>query len=201
MTCLKPQNLNTNKNCNREQKCRVRVDESHPPLVTLMCLAQLHLALRNRGGCSKLQVSNWTPGFTEWHMRNLACIKRESSGLLSKPSPQAPFAKNFSMWEMTPALGMKSQVASQQEAWRGVCICLLKEDRLPLLPTEQQLFRVLQVEGRGSLELTTLLKSDLLPKTCGRLLLGSAEFLEDAAFCPPVIIKASSLAKNWLTVI
>lgn len=49
----------------------------------------------------------------------------------------------------------------------------------------------LQVEGGGgSLELTMLLKSDLLPKTCGCLLLGSAKFLEDAAFCPPVIIKA-----------
>lgn len=29
-------------------------------------------------------------------------------------------------------------------------MCLLKEDRLPLLPAEQQLFRDLQVEGRVS---------------------------------------------------
>jgi hypothetical protein len=56
---------------------------------------------------------------------------------------------------------------------------------------EQQLFRGLQVEGARLLELTMLLKSNLLPKACGHLLLRSAKFLEDAAFCPPVIIKAS----------
>ena len=82
----------------------------------------------------------------------------------------------------------------------GISICLLKEDRLPLLPTEQQLLRGLQVEGWGSLELTVLLKSDLLPKTCGCLLLGFSKFLEDAAFCPPGIMKACR-PKNWLTII
>lgn len=72
---------------------------------------------------------------------------------------------------------------------RGGSICLLKED--PLLPTEQQLVRALQVEGgEGSLELTMLLKSDLLPKACGCLLLELARFQEYAALHPPVLITA-----------
>lgn len=94
------------------------------------------------------------------------------------------------MREMTPSSGDKIPGGISAGGREGVCICLLKEDRLPLLPTERQLFRDLQVEGRGSLKLTKLLKSDLLPKACGCLLLGSTKFLEDAALCPPVIIKA-----------
>lgn len=90
---------------------------------------------------------------------------------------------------MTPSSGTEIPGGVSAGGGRRVCICLLMEDRLPLLPTAQQLFRDLQVEGRGSLKLTMLLKSDLLPKACGCLLLGSAKFLEDAAFCLPVIIK------------
>lgn len=91
---------------------------------------------------------------------------------------------------MTPSSGDEVPGGISAGSRDRVYTCLLKEDRLPLLPTEQQLFKDPQVEGRGSLELTMLLKSDLLPKACGCPLLRSAKFLEDAAFCSPVIMKA-----------
>lgn len=138
-------------------------------------------------------------------MFNLVYIKRESSGPLSKlsfPHPlfflisgcgRWPPTHTHLLWGWDPRWDLS-------RGGGGMSICLLKEDGLPLLPTEQQLSRDLQVEGWGSLELTVLLKSDLLPKTCGCLLLGFAKFLEDAAFCPPGIMKACC-PKNWLTII
>lgn len=84
-----------------------------------MCLARLHLTRRS----SKLQASNWTPGFTEWRMLNLAYIKRESSGQLLKlyslPFPPLLFCFISGCGRWPPALGLKSQVGSQQGAAGG----------------------------------------------------------------------------------
>lgn len=143
-----------------------------------MSLAWLHCARSHGEGGSKLQASNWTPGFTERHMLNLAYIRREFRPVVKAVLPCLFFPLNFLMWEMTPSSGYEIPGGIPAGGREGVSICLLKEDRLPLLPTEQQLFRDLQVEGRGSLKSTMLLKSDPLPKACGCLLLGSAKFLE-----------------------
>ena len=63
------------------------------------------------------------------------------------------------MWEMTPS--SEAEIPGGISAGGkegGLFICLLKEDRLPLLPTAQQLFRDLQVEGRGVTEIDNVVE-------------------------------------------
>lgn len=154
-----------------------------------MCSRQPHLTLRSREACSKLQASNWTPGFTEWHMLNLAYIKRESSGPVVKAVHPSPCSfLTFSIWELTSSL--EDDIPGGIPAGSGgsgAHICFLKEDRQPLLPPALQnnscsgtcRWRVL-IAG-----IDNIVEKLSFAKDCGCPLLRSAKFLEDAAFCPP----------------
>lgn len=94
---------------------------------------------------------------------------------------------------------MTFQVGSQRVAGIWGAHLLFKGRQTataPSQPPEQQLFRDLQVEGPGCWNWQHCGKV-MFAKDRGCPLLRSAKFLEDAAFCPPVIIK-SCLPKDWL---
>lgn len=55
-------------------------------------------------------------------------------------------------------------MGSQQAAEAGAYVCLLKGDRLPLRPKEQQLFGDLQVEGQGVTGIDNLVEKRFLAK-------------------------------------